>query len=297
MRYSLATQQNYVHCVVAQGMRLTSMIWVYGCFLVLCLWLLGVHLPLDNLVFLLPNGRVPDSKLFLWMLVAENIIFAWVGLIWLDTISLGGKRLWKNIPRLILAHIAGRKTLRLIVFVALGLISLSQYDDALSRISPEIERMIVLLVAIALLYSFRLPAAILLAPSRPESEEFLEIASTTLWPLRSIAFLEGRQVALGSHMLGGDNLRTFDLVGWRRYVQLLVHTLPFIVIDGRHNSDSVAEEVKWCGADTSTVLRTTFVTTDSGTSPLLDAISDEALNTNFALATLHEAPYLLWSRH
>lgn len=265
------THQNplslYLLCLLAQGFRTWTNVWLVSSFIALFSWLVVFQQPAPLFLLsydfisgaALPAIPVIQGVLALLVWVACGIVFAW-----LDTLRFGGINTIRHLPRTLLLQGSGKRTLVILLFLPIAFYSFVTEHRLWSALHPYAPNIALILFVGAFFYLFRPPSALILTTSSEGAKLLLNVASTTLFPLRTVALLDTKRVTLPAHMLGEDNLRTFNFSNWQSAVRVLMDTAPLIVIDGRTPSEVVAEEMGWIASSPSRLSKTIIITDDIG---------------------------------
>lgn len=149
-------------------------------------------------------------------------------------------------------------------------------------VSPYIQVPVLLICAHLTLYQATPPTVLLLGASHVDVARLRYEVERGLHPYRVIALLDGGSASeLSSferELQRWDSLRTLNAAAWRKAVDRLAGDAPIIVIDARHASANLADEI--AGRRSKGQLKKALVVTqDDGTAPALAEDSPAALPT------------------
>ncbi len=258
----------YLLCVRASIFHTWSNIWlVSSLFLAILSWSDLIH-PFASLTWLsydflfgavLPAMPITQKILAFLIWIVCGFIIAW-----LDAIRYGGVNAIRHLPRVLWLHGGAKRGLIPLLLLPITFYSLVNDHRIWSALHPYAPNIIFILFVGTPLILFRPPTALILTTSSNEAKLLLSVASTTLFPLRTITMLDTQRAALPAHMLGEDNLRTFDFVNWQKAVRVLMDAAPLIIVDGRTPSEVVANELCWITSSPSRLSKTIIITDDGG---------------------------------
>lgn len=181
-----------------------------------------------------------------------------------DNLLLTGPRSFLSSPLMLRAFLRSRRSTFVMFDVsALGLLWLDPNNDV-----PMRGVMLAASIVGVLLFIIQPASVLLLGASRRTIAE-VGNATFSIFPLRTVTLLS-TQAGL---FMGGispltDVLRTDSDADWRTMVEMLVDAVPCVVIDVRHSSPAVLEEVERTLGSSDRIARTIFVVGDDGSSPM-----------------------------
>lgn len=256
-----------VLCVKAQGLRLLTVTWMVFFSMPFAAWILGAF-PISppswtttNMVTSLP---LPASRFAQWVQCFVVSIVVAMLLTWLDSLRLGGLLVAKRLMTTFWLQTRGKRSFLALVFFALGFYVLASEYRFINALHPYALNVFLVIAFGAAIHLFRPPVALALTSSCADCEDFLDLVSSSLFPLRTVMLLDTSRVQRQLHMTEGDNLRTFEFANWEIAVQTLMDSVPLIVIDGRNPSTVVAKELEWICQSSLRSSRTIIVSDNSG---------------------------------
>ncbi len=165
--------------------------------------------------------------------------------------------------------------------------TLYMLTDPLFRATVPVEIVVPGLLAVpisSLLIRLRPPAVFFLGSSQYGQQLFRSVRSKAKG-YRVISFLQPSPnfASVLDHMM--DGYRTGRSVDWTQIVRPLVETIPLLVLDTRDDDSSgVIEEARWL-IQPHLRNRVLFVSTDTGTLPVLDAVDKSITRSDLHITT------------
>jgi hypothetical protein len=175
-----------------------------------------------------------------------------------------------KLPTILGIMIRSRRGIALIICLPVGVaiaIGISQYVSWFKDIHST--GIIILLSLFIFVWHSRPPVCLLLGASgEGKSEDLIKSVMLAFIPFRFVHLLFAPNTATGSH-----SIRTWNNE-WRQQVDSAAQTAAFLIIDTRHDTPHVREEVMRWGSLSNENKVVLYVVPDNGNSPVLSALGE-----------------------
>jgi len=217
--------------------------------------------------------------LYMWFLSSMDLSakLVWSGMsfglyvwaMWIDTLLLLGVRSILAVPSMALLFGKSKKGSTLLGIIVISLVFWWS-PFAIEPSSYRLEMTIGLITSIMLLW-LQPPAVLILAKSSQETADLVRMVSMAVHPLRVVALLDTKRTGrdMGTFSLFTDNIRTDSDREWQKVVDILLESVPAVILDTRTESPPVSHEVAKI-INSQRLKQTLFIVGPLGEAPALE---------------------------